>query len=162
MRGPWIVARPPFIKNVTPMASAASLPTPAGYAEVGQRHSADSTDADGPAYGRCPMCTGVLPTGSRYETDRQPRSRAMHTFINSRAMAQMVAFDLIQDDISRAEVRRERRARRQVGRPRGRPPRRRRGSAHPPAVTRGAGPAPRCTDRRTTVSRGRRPRSVPR
>jgi hypothetical protein len=39
----------------------------------------------------------------------------MHTFINSRAMAQMVAFDLIQEDISRADARRERRARRQVG-----------------------------------------------
>jgi hypothetical protein len=39
----------------------------------------------------------------------------MPTFINSRAMAQMVAFDLIQDDINRAEARRERRARRQVG-----------------------------------------------
>lgn len=38
----------------------------------------------------------------------------MHTFVNSRAMAQMVAFDLIQDDIDLAEARRERRARRQV------------------------------------------------
>jgi len=38
----------------------------------------------------------------------------MHTFVNSRPMAQMVAVGLIQEDIRRAEVRRERRARRGI------------------------------------------------
>ena len=48
----------------------------------------------------------------------------MHTFINSRAMAQMVAFDLIQE-ASPAEARRERRARTaRARRCEARPPRR--------------------------------------
>jgi hypothetical protein len=36
----------------------------------------------------------------------------MHTFINSRSMAQMVAFDLMAEEARRSEVRRERRERR--------------------------------------------------
>ena len=34
----------------------------------------------------------------------------MHTFVNSRPMAQMVAFDLMNEERRRADVRRERRA----------------------------------------------------
>jgi hypothetical protein len=40
----------------------------------------------------------------------------MHTFINSRAMAQMVAFDLMHEEQRRAAVRRERRDRRRAAR----------------------------------------------
>jgi hypothetical protein len=40
----------------------------------------------------------------------------MHTFINSRPMAQMVAFDLMREEQRRAEVRRERRDRRRAER----------------------------------------------
>jgi hypothetical protein len=63
--------------------------------------------------------TDVRPTSQRQirvteQDPHRPRSSAMNNLINSRAMAQTVAFDLMADEARRAAVRRRDRAARRT------------------------------------------------